>query len=173
MTEHYYTGVGSRSTPVEIQRAMTDIAIELEVMGYTLRSGGAKGADQAFERGAVRKEIYLPEKGYKGHQSDLYTVCDRALAMALDIHPAPNKLKANPGPWRLHARNCYQVLGQTLDNPSEFLIGWTENGELRGGTRTAIVLAKRNKIPTLNLGTFQTYLNCMYAFERFHLAYGT
>lgn len=54
-----YAGIGSRETPRSILDLMTAIARKLEALGYTLRSGGATGADTAFEEGVERlKEIY-------------------------------------------------------------------------------------------------------------------
>jgi hypothetical protein len=149
---------------------MTAIARFLEQEGYILRSGGAGGADLAFENGVVdpsMKHIYLAKKGFNGSDSQLYTVCAAALALASTIHPAWDRCRAFAR--LLHARNCYQVLGQQLDTPADFLICWTENAEKRGGTRTAIVLAERNKVPVLNLGKCNTYEECMTAFDRFYL----
>jgi len=164
----YYTGVGSRETPDFVCLAMTEIARILESYGYTLRSGGADGADLAFEAGAgLLKEIYLPKKGFNGSTSQLYGVGLEALTLASVVHPAWDKCKAYAR--LLHARNCYQVLGSALDEPSDFLICWTENAEKRGGTRTAIVLAEQHKIPVLNLGKYKTYEQCMVAFDRFYL----
>lgn len=151
---------------------MMDMATHLEVDGYTLRSGGADGADLAFEQGVTSlKDIYLPKRGFNNSDSPLFHVGDDAIALAASIHPAWNNCKAFAR--LLHARNCYQVLGQNLDDPSDFLICWTENAEKRGGTRTAIVLAERHKVPVLNLGKMETYEHCMDAFEGFYLMYGT
>lgn len=47
----YYTGIGSRETPEDIQSWMKAFAIRMQKHGYTLRSGGAGGADSAFEHG--------------------------------------------------------------------------------------------------------------------------
>ena len=44
-----YAGVGSRETPPEILAEMTKIAQELATKKYSLQSGGAIGADMAFE----------------------------------------------------------------------------------------------------------------------------
>lgn len=49
----YYAGIGSRNTPADILDLMTHLARRLDSRGYTLRSGGADGADAAFERGAM------------------------------------------------------------------------------------------------------------------------
>ena len=59
---HPYTGIGSRKTPKDILDVMVDIARKLEQRLYCLRSGGAEGADMAFESGVRSeywKEIYL------------------------------------------------------------------------------------------------------------------
>ena len=68
----YYTGVGSRKTPGAIFDLMGEIGRNLAIDGYVLRSGGASGADTAFEQGCDlhegMKEIYLPWKGFSGIQ---------------------------------------------------------------------------------------------------------
>lgn len=59
----FYTGIGNRDTPYEYLEKMTALAFLLEKEGYILRSGGAEGADTAFENGVrslYYKEIYLP-----------------------------------------------------------------------------------------------------------------
>lgn len=176
MAKKYYSGVGSRDTPLIIQAAETDIAHYLEQDGYTLRSGGAKGSDLAFEAGVIdpaNKDIYLPEEGFNGSTSKLFTICDRAYAMALEIHPAPHIIKTRPRTWRFHARNCYQDLGKNLDEPSDFVLCWTPAAAKVGGTRTAIVLAEKHKIPVLNFGLYDTYKQCMKAFENFYTLYGS
>ena len=57
-TMKYYAGIGSRKTPHDTCDLMTKIAIALDNRGYILRSGGAKGADKAFEAGSDTQEIY-------------------------------------------------------------------------------------------------------------------
>lgn len=44
-----YAGVGSRETPMEVLELMTEASVWLGAKGYTLQSGGAIGADMAFE----------------------------------------------------------------------------------------------------------------------------
>jgi hypothetical protein len=51
LTERYYTGVGSRETPYEVQTVFKLVGEFLAKCGYVLRSGHAKAADQAFETG--------------------------------------------------------------------------------------------------------------------------
>jgi hypothetical protein len=177
-TYNYYTGIGSRSCPALVGSVMTDIAKFLYTEQYILRSGGAPGADTYFENGVTDdnyKEIYLARKGDFGNKSKLFGVSEEALNMAKKIHPAWNSrgMTANNGKGReLHARNCYQVLGLNLDNPSNFLLCWTEDGNDIGGSRTAIILAKMKKIPILNFGkyNFTNAVDYSKVFEDFYFS---
>lgn len=160
MNKKYFSGVGSRETPPDICSQMTTIAKHLtHNKGYILRSGHADGADIAFE-GELEdqyKEIYIPWKGFNGSYSRLFYITDEAFQLASTIHPAWNACK--PAAKRLHARNTYQVLGETLRTPSDFLLCWTEDACVSektrtrntGGTATAIVLADRINIPVFNM----------------------
>ncbi len=171
----YYTGIGSRECPPIVGEAMTKIATFLEEEGYCLRSGGAPGADTFFERGVeMYKDIYLARKGEFGHPSPLHHVSQAALDMAKSIHPnwdAPGMRSNNNRGQLLHGRNCYQVLGENLDDPSKFLICWTEAGKAKGGSRTAIKLAEKHNVPILNFGSCKTD-RYMEAFELFYMRYG-
>lgn len=169
----YYSGVGSRETPPHVCSAMTAIATFLEDDGYVLRSGGAAAADSAFENGVKNpdnKMIFLPESGWRGNDSPYFGICDRAIQMALEIHPAPDKLKDFGR--AAHGRNCYQVLGRNFDEPSEFVLCWTPDAIPTGGTRTAIKLAQKNKIPLLNFGLCDSEQRCLDVFQQFYLLYG-
>jgi hypothetical protein len=149
---NYYTGIGSRQTPPEILSVMTDIARFLAETGYVLRSGGASGADTAFESGVLyidKKEIYLPWKGFNGNKSTLYEVSDEAMDIAAKFHPVWDKL--SQGARRLMGRNCYQVLGVDLYVPSDFVLCWTKGGKEVGGTALAMRLAKEFGVPVYNL----------------------
>jgi hypothetical protein len=145
----FYTGVGSRSTPNHILEVMTNLAKKLATEGWTLRSGGAVGADSAFEYGVALvggdKEIYYANQANKA-----------SLEMASTIHPAWHR--CTDYVRKLHARNCFQVLGRDLRTPSSFLVCWTLGGADVGGTRTAIVLARNHNIEVINLG-FAEQLN--------------
>ena len=158
-----YTGVGSRSTPEDIMKMMSTLASKLEANGWILRSGAADGADTGFEKGVVNpfnKEIYLPWDGFKGRWEEDgggiapgdFDLQERAHHIAKEIHPAWDR--CSRAAMRLHSRNCFQVLGQDLESPSEFLVCWAEidkHGVPKGGTRTAWVLAAQNNIPCYNL----------------------
>jgi len=143
-----YAGIGSRATPDDVCCVFTRCAQFLSKQGMVLRSGGADGADTAFERGAVQKEIFLPGKMFNRNESPLFPPSKAAFDMAAEIHPAWNRCS----PWArlLHARNCHQILGQNLDDPVRFVVFWAtldSSGTPRGGTRTAVVLALSKGVP--------------------------
>lgn len=153
----FYTGIGSRETPKDILKLMTAISKDLSGIGYTLRSGGADGADDYFERGATKKEIYLPWKMFNNNPSPLFKISQEAMALASEHHPAWDRLK-DPVK-KLMARNSTQVLGLELDTPSDFLVCWTQDGceshltrtAATGGTGLAITVASKRSIPIYNL----------------------
>lgn len=158
-----YTGIGSRETPDDVIELMTLIGSALGSKGYTLYSGGALGADTAFETGCDRvggqKRIFLPWKGFgKKHgrvesDSDCFTVPTEAKEEF-------NKLVEEYGDfnkgcatyiWSLMERNMLQILGPDLSCPSSGVVCWTPNGLEKGGTRWAIRLAKKKGITVYNL----------------------
>lgn len=155
-----YAGIGSRATPPAVQARMTKIADRLQLRGWILRSGGADGADLAFERGTTApaaREIYLPWAGFNGNTSALHPPSQEAYDIAARHHPAWSSL---PRPVRaLMARNAHQILGRGLDAPVRMVICWTADGcehastrtRATGGTGLAIALASSLDIPIINL----------------------
>lgn len=138
----HYAGIGSRQTPAHICEKMTDVAVTLKTAGFILRSGGADGADIAFEAGAGdAKEIFYPSAG----GSHFW----RALEIAEFYHPAWERCGHNAR--LLHTRNVYQVLGPDLVSFSEFVICWTKDGGATGGTGQAIRIARAFGIPVINM----------------------
>ena len=134
-----YAGIGSRETPDAVLRQMTTIAVWLHQKGFTLRTGGASGADSAFERGSgSKKEIYRPRDATPA-----------AMELASKFHPAWNRCSEYAK--NLHARNGFQVLGINLDSPSNFVVCWTKDGKASGGTGQAIRIATHYGIPVFNL----------------------
>lgn len=158
---YYYAGIGSQSTPDFVCKRMTQIAKRLYQLGFTLRSGGARGADQAFEEGAFeRKEIYrplyTPDPLPLGHIRLDGAILDEAMQLASTIHPAWRWIKSDRVK-QLHARNGFQVLGPELLDPVEFVLCWTKDGAIdktskdTGGTGQAIRIAVKHNIPVYNL----------------------
>lgn len=148
-----YTGVGSRETPIEILGLMSVLGYYLAKDGYTLRSGGAPGADTAFEAGAwaaldadgtTKPEIYLPWEGFEGRTRVSRTEPQtEAFEIAKQAHP--NWFGLSPAGKKFHARNVHQVLGFNVTDPSVsgFLVCWTRDAKGGGGTGQALRLAKQ------------------------------
>lgn len=142
----FYTGIGSRKTPTPILMIMTQLALKLSKLGYVLRSGGAKGADTAFEKGASKKHIYIASDATQ-----------ESMQLASKFHGAWHL--CNEYIKRLHGRNAFQVLGSDLKTPSKFVVCWTPDGAVchedrsisTGGTGTAISIASHYGVKVFNL----------------------
>jgi hypothetical protein len=155
-----YAGIGSRETPNTVLETMRWLGTRFGSLGYTLRSGGAEGADTAFEEGCDkvhgRKEIWIPWTGFQKRDSH-YLPGLVHVEVASKLHPVWNKLSR--GAQALHARNVGQILGVDLKKPVQFVVCYTPDGveeasqvsRITGGTGTAIKLASLNNIPIFNL----------------------
>jgi len=149
----YYAGIGSRETPPAVLKTMTAVAKRLSSFGYICRSGGADGADTAFEEGAIYKQIYLPWDGFNSRTADgsSYVVPSYNEEYVYKYHPVPHKLSM--AGKKLMSRNTYQVLGDDLKSPVEFVLCWTKDGKASGGTGQAMRIAKDMNIPIFNFKT--------------------
>ena len=156
----YYAGIGSRETPESARPLIAKIVAFLHEEGYTMRSGGAPGADEMFETAcAGEKEIYLPWYCFQSNYSPLCIVTEEAIQFSLQFHPNPSVLKQ--GARQLMGRNAYQVLGLDLKTKADFLVCWTPNGadsdsdasviRNSGGTGQAMRIAQAYGIPFWNL----------------------
>jgi hypothetical protein len=162
-----YAGIGSRRTPPEVCSVFANLAGRLGQAGWTLRSGRAEGADSAFECGArnVRGpcEIFLPEdlrplSVRHGDEVHRWTYMDEVIGSVLGckiiarlLHP--NGKNLSPQALELHARNTYQIIGQNLNSPVQFVVCWTEGGRGEGGTGQALRLAKMLNIHIIDYGS--------------------
>lgn len=150
-----YTGIGARKTPGDILHAMVQVGEYMAKAGHILRSGGAQGADRAFEIGCDyksvgRKEIYLPWQHFEKHSSDLFHISQKAMDVVALFHPAWDRL--SNGAKLMMARNSHQILGIDLKTPSDFVVCWTPGGKVVGGTGQALRLAAHYEIPIINFG---------------------
>lgn len=168
----YYAGIGSRFTPEDIMIKMSLIASILEKMQFILRSGGANGADSAFENGITDKyssmNIYLPDLKFNGrtHDNKSYIYiesdesCEDYLRAKASLIYHPSKFNLKPAARKMMIRNYFQVHGRSTEEKSSFIICWTPNGANGksiktnwddGGTGQAIRLASEENIPVYNL----------------------
>ena len=156
-----YAGIGARSTPGDILEIMRLSAKTLSAK-YTCNTGAAKGADQAFAEGALQGggtvQLFLPWSSYENTwRNSLHGRVDthvlqyndrEAFDSVYKFHPAAAKLKQTV--IKLHARN-FCILRQV-----DFVICWTPNGDIIGGTGQALRIAIHNGIKIYNLGNPET-----------------
>lgn len=123
-------------------------------------------------------EIYIPWakfKGGEGTRSD-WDISLPYVDMLLpdqiatrdnivhEIHPGAAYMKEHkPGAYALHSRNVHQVLGMNLDQTrvSSFVIYFAEEdkkGNPKGGTATAVKLAKKYGSRCLNLYNIDNWI---------------
>ena len=164
-----YAGIGSRTTPADIQKLMSRAALLLSHEGWKLRSGGAPGADLAFQDGISGRsdlwafqEIFIPWNGFSNlhhnPEKGIYFTPKNTAAEAIAEahHPAYDKL--GKAAKKLMCRNGYQILGLELNNPASFVLCWTPDACINGctiqetgGTGQALRIAHNYGIPIYNL----------------------
>lgn len=139
---------------------MAYIARVLNELGFILNTGGADGADTAFEKGCADPDkmvVFLPWDYFNGRGVMPYPLHPDGFKLGEKYHKGWAKLKL--GPRKLMARNAQQVLGPELDEPVLFVLCWTQDGcehddtrtYLTGGTGQAISIASRADIPVINM----------------------
>ncbi len=171
-----YAGVGSRATPPEVLAGMSDVARLLGDAGFALSTGGAHGADKAFEAGALRTDapvtVHAPWPGYNGYrpgrdpESDIDVVHPKSgdavrgrsfLHLARKHHPAWDRCRR--GARALFLRNV-SILAGALDDdgavlPVRAVIAWNPSGRAHGreagGTGHTLRVAAGLGIPVVNL----------------------
>lgn len=155
-----YTGIGARRTPSDVLVLMRSLAARLPQAGWVLRSGGADGADRAFEEGAASVdgewETYRADGGWCG-LADLTPGGPTAGAFELAARVHPAWARCSDRVRALHARNCHEILGPDLSEPVRFIVCWTPDRSLdgasreAGGTGQALRVAALHSIPVFNL----------------------
>lgn len=166
MGARHYAGIGSRETPGEVLAEMATFAARMAARGWICRSGGADGADTAFEQAVPPEamQLMLPWRGFNGRQlghvlGESAEQIKRAMQIAAAHHPAWGRCSL--GARRLHARNVMQVLGPDLSSPSEFIACWARGhrldaegrvADVPGGTGMAVRIAATHGIPVLHFG---------------------
>jgi len=142
----FYTGVGSHiGTPSGILRAIIRIAGALEDIGYICRTGDAPECDKAFRTGVKdAKNIDLYPRGVGTKES---------IALALKLHPNP---KAAMQYIDRLGRNPMQVAGRNLSEPSKFVVCYTPDGRIVGGTGLTMRVADHFHVPIMNLFQYST-----------------
>jgi hypothetical protein len=151
----YYTGIGTKGSPIGTNDIISDTAARLRRMGFILRTGRYDGAWEAFSAGVEDKfESYSPED---------------ATTLSLNLAKT-SKSVSGPKYWASlpqnrkngYARDIMLLLGRNCITPSKFLLCWTPNGTesaihctglngITGYVGFFIQFARANKIPVINL----------------------
>lgn len=149
----YYAGIGSRQTPRDILAVMTKLATVLEHKGYILRTGDAKGADAAFRAGCSNKQVYTI-KSLSEISEEMRDICYNDL---VTLHPNVRAALAKPYAKEFLMRDSLQVRGNHPDDTlSHFIVCWTKNAGLNGGTAQAMRVANKLGVEIYNLANPNT-----------------
>ena len=128
--ERWCTGVGSRETPAHILELMYKLSSKVSSRGWGIRTGNARGADEAFRSGAGNKlQVFSP--GQETFETTAIAKCLYPNQQIWSKWEAKNSF-AIP----LHGRNPLQVFGPNMDEPSLGFICWTKDGCVHHNTRT-------------------------------------
>ena len=138
-----YAGFGSWNTPAHIVVVIESLGRALAEAGWTLRTGGAAGAESAFERGcdAVggRKELV-------GRPADI----ESASAQFWPETLLPwAQLSANTR--ALLAQSACQILGPDLDAPAKFLAYWKSTDGRSFEIDHALQIAAAHAVPCVRI----------------------
>lgn len=153
-----YAGTGNVGAPPDILTQIKKLTRELDVHGYTTRTGGMEGCEEAFETSAQKLELHLPWKNFNNKQSEFAFTSKQALAIAKLYHPTFDGLSFSI--QAIIAKNIKILLGKDLKSAARFLLCWSEDGVETIALRTAktgnvghaIAAANSLKIPVFNLG---------------------
>lgn len=148
-----------------------NVCMMLAQLGVTFTSGlcelgmdgiAQKAYSQAVDLGLASEsqfEVYVADQ-YNIRRSNLprkhlATIRNKDLIaeterIASEVHPAWDK--CNEWARGMHSRNCHQILGYDLQSPVNAVVCWTPDGNVVGGTSTAIRIALKYNIPVFNLG---------------------
>lgn len=144
-----------------------DAAFQLGVQKYCI----SLDKEKPEEYSANKAEIYIPWDGFgtPGIEdwwdislNNLNTLMPEQILsrdeIIGEIHPNPVALRKKRGAFALHSRNVHQVLGANIlePRPSKFCLYFAsedKHGNPKGGTATAVNLAKKHGVRCLNLNT--------------------
>ncbi len=171
-----YAGIGSRRTPDAVLATLADLAETLGRAGCVLSTGGADGADRAFETGALRTDapvtVHAPWSGYNGYrpgrepESDI-DVCVPGRTDTVRGEPYADLARRHHPAWErcgrgaraLFTRNVAILAGALADDgeslPVLAVVAYTPNGlptgRDAGGTGHTLRVAAELGIPAVNV----------------------
>lgn len=150
--------LSNQDAPDEIKSVCEKLARVLVENGYTIRTSGGKGGEEAFEKGAGDKvEVYIPWKGFDQKQSQFCKTKDEAKDVVRQFSPSFESL--SKGVQTIIASKAHVILGKDLNSPIRFLVVWSLDGAetkkectaKTGFVSTPIKIAESIQIPVFNL----------------------
>jgi hypothetical protein len=155
MSDKYCTLVGSRkNVPSDIKDIAQKIGFALYKDGWIIRSGGALGMDKFFEKNIPNEGKYIYTVKNFDFSPKNYDFCFSEIE---SVEPDIKLDEYDKASQILILRDVNQVLGspETSLLKSKFLICWTPHLDYTrrsfGGTRFAVKIALKYKIPVFNL----------------------
>ena len=149
------------------------VAYRLAELGHTFTSGlcelGMDGiAQKAYSQAVLDGKATLDQfEVYVAEQKNITnsTLPNKQVArvrnpkliretesLAASVMEPSHWARCNTWARGMHSRNCHQIFGYHLNYPVDAVVTWTPNGNMVGGTRTALLLAQDAGIPIFNLG---------------------
>lgn len=117
----YYTGTGIVQVSKSMKETILAIAKYLSDQGYTLRTGLSKGMDAAFIEGSDSVSLFTYE-GENTNGADAF-ICEETDFIKRDLKENYLTLGALTKVARQRVvRSYYELLGEDLNTPSEFLV---------------------------------------------------
>lgn len=155
--------IGSRKASTEALLEISKISSafsELNAMNLpfetVLISGGADGVDITAEKafGKGRKHIILAYPSDKEDEEHIIYKPDQYATRLVDLlHPFPENIKKVDRPFL--ERDVLLIIGEKHSDgtriPSDFVVAWTPDGRVQGGTAMGIRTARHRGIPVFNI----------------------
>lgn len=150
---------GNSDMPASYFETIKSIVSLLNTHGFTLRTLGETDSDNVVESVAGKKEVYIPWKGFNEKETKFYFSTEKSLAIA-KLFMDPDKFDSmKPSGQKFRSRNVRAVLGDKINSPAMFILGWSEDGAETAKERTnksgtlgnLIMVAESMKIPVFNL----------------------
>lgn len=154
--------IGTRKLqdPKEVINKIVKYLIDNKINISEVRSGNAIGTDQLANKFAKIDKLkvyhFLPWGSYnkalqlnKDNVYYIYKASDKFDKDILELFPFMEKTKH--GIWSLIRRNFQIIMGENGDDHVDMVFWHTINGELTGGTRYGVMLARKLGIKDISI----------------------
>jgi hypothetical protein len=121
-----YAVTGNPNPPEQIIARFENVAKRLDQMGFTARTRGFEGIEDAVEKVVKKVELLLPWRDFNQKESKTTWTKERAYSVAKMFHPGYDALKKSVQTFL--AANARILLGDSMAAPALFLLVWSEDG---------------------------------------------